>query len=146
MRTPRLWSRFFEMPDDRAGMVCRPSPRTAWVFALVCVAVAACSRPAPEGPAAPPVPAAAPALAARSEESREAGPYETPRPTTPREATPLPDLQEADTREPLARAGRQVQRCIDKGRTVYVDLNAICPEGPGVRVTVFPTEGVGAPR
>ena len=44
------------------------------------------------------------------------------------------------------RAGRQVLRCVDHGRIVYKDLNTACPEGPGERVTVFPTQGVERPR
>ncbi len=43
-------------------------------------------------------------------------------------------------------AGRQVLRCISKGRVTYRDLNAGCPEGAAERVTVFPTEGVGKPQ
>ncbi len=43
-------------------------------------------------------------------------------------------------------AGRQVLRCISKGRVTYRDLNAGCPEGSAERVTVFPTEGVGKPQ
>jgi hypothetical protein len=48
------------------------------------------------------------------------------------------------TQEPLA--GRQVLRCVSKGRVTYRDLNAGCPEGAAERVTVFPTEGVGKPQ
>jgi len=43
-------------------------------------------------------------------------------------------------------AGRQVLRCVSKGRVTYRDLNAGCPDGSAERVTVFPTEGVGKPR
>jgi hypothetical protein len=77
---------------------------------------------------------------------REPKPYETPRPAIAREATPLPDLRELTPGEPAPKAGRQVQRCTDKGRVTYVDLNATCLEGPGERVTVFPTQGVEASR
>jgi hypothetical protein len=87
-----------------------------------------------------PVPLAPPAAAP------EPKPYETPRPSPVREPTPLPDLREAGPAEPAPKAGRQVQRCTDKGRTIYVDLNAVCAEGPGERVTVFPTAGVEAAR
>jgi hypothetical protein len=45
-----------------------------------------------------------------------------------------------------APAGRQVLRCVDKGRVTYRDLNAGCPAGASQTVTVFPTEGVGRPQ
>ena len=77
---------------------------------------------------------------------REPGPYESARPVAAREATPLPDLGASEPGEPASKAGRQVLRCTDKGRTTYVDLNASCLEGPGDRVTVFPTEGVEKPH
>jgi len=43
-------------------------------------------------------------------------------------------------------AGRQVLRCVAKGQITYKDLNAGCPQGAGETVTVFPTEGVQAPK
>jgi len=43
-------------------------------------------------------------------------------------------------------AGRQVLRCVSRGRVTYRDLNAGCPDGASERVTVFPTEGVGRPQ
>lgn len=52
----------------------------------------------------------------------------------------------APMREPNPQAGRQVLRCVVKGRVTYRDLNAGCPEGASERVTVFPTEGVGKPQ
>ena len=58
----------------------------------------------------------------------------------------MPDLGAAEPGEPAPKAGRQVLRCTDKGRVTYVDLNASCLEGPGERVTVFPTEGVEKPH
>jgi hypothetical protein len=39
-----------------------------------------------------------------------------------------------------------VLRCTDRGHITYVDLNAACADGPGERVTVFPTAGVETPR
>ena len=52
----------------------------------------------------------------------------------------------APARAPDPTAGRQVLRCVSKGRVTYRDLNAGCPDGAAERVTVFPTEGVGKPK
>ena len=49
-------------------------------------------------------------------------------------------------RQPDPTAGRQVLRCVVKGRVTYRDLNAGCPEGASEKITVFPTEGVGKPQ
>lgn len=59
----------------------------------------------------------------------------------------LPD-ETADTSAAagLPQAGRQVLRCIERGRTVYRDAGGTCAEGPGEPVTLFPTRGVEAPR
>jgi hypothetical protein len=77
-------------------------------------------------------------------------------PTTPvtqtPPAAPVPalatseDPASAPMRQLEPQAGRQVLRCVTKGRVTYRDLNAGCPEGAAERVTVFPTEGVGRPR
>lgn len=48
-------------------------------------------------------------------------------------------------RTPEPQAGRQVLRCVSRGRVTYRDLNAGCPEGATETITVFPTEGVGKP-
>ena len=120
--------------------------RSALILALVCAAASGCSRPAPQASATAAPPAASPVVVVPPAVPPEPKPYETPRPAIAREATPLPDLREADPGEPAPKAGRQVQRCTDKGRITYVDLNATCAEGPGVRVTVFPTQGVEASR
>jgi hypothetical protein len=118
---------------------------------LALVVICGCSRPDPKPPVAAPITAqalVAPAPAPASP-PREPGPYETPRPVGGREATPLPDLRKLgadEPGEPPPKAGRQVLRCVVKGRYAYLDLNSSCPEGPGERVTVFPTEGVELPR
>jgi hypothetical protein len=128
----------------------RVRPAFPWpVLAALCIVSAAgCSRPAPQA-AAVPASAAAPDVLPRNATPaapREPGPYESARPSAAREATPLPDLSGGTSGEPLPKAGRQVLRCTDKGRVTYVDLNTRCLEGPGERVTVFPTEGVEKPR
>jgi len=79
-------------------------------------------------------------------QAREPKPYESARPALGREATPLPDLRELSPGEPPPKAGRQVQRCTDHGRVTYLELNLACPDGPGEKVTVFPTRGVEASR
>ena len=56
------------------------------------------------------------------------------------------DAASAPVRQPDPQAGRQVLRCVSKGRVTCRDLNAGCPEGSSERVTVFPTEGVGKPQ
>jgi hypothetical protein len=115
---------------------------------LALVATFGCSRQDPKPAAVPPLAAAAPVAPAPAVPTppREPGPYESPRPAGGREATPLPDLRAGEPREPTPKAGRQVLRCVVKGHYAYLDLNASCPEGPGERVTVFPTEGVEPPR
>ena len=60
--------------------------------------------------------------------------------------TTAADGASAPPRTPEPLAGRQVLRCVSKGRVTYRDLNAGCPEGAAERVTVFPTEGVGKPQ
>ncbi|KNZ30934.1 MAG: hypothetical protein AD742_19890 [Methylibium sp. NZG] len=57
------------------------------------------------------------------------------------ESAASPPLRQIDPQ-----AGRQVLRCVSKGRVTYRDLNAGCPDGASERVTVFPTEGVGKPQ
>ena len=94
-------------------------------------------------------PAASAAVAAAAPEPqapREPGAYEAPRPPVGREPTPLPKLTEEDPGASAPHAGRQVLRCTDRGRITYVDLNAACADGPGERVTVFPTAGMETPR
>jgi hypothetical protein len=56
------------------------------------------------------------------------------------------DGDQAPVRQLEPTAGRQVLRCVSKGRVTYRDLNAGCPEGASERITVFPTEGVGKPK
>jgi hypothetical protein len=56
------------------------------------------------------------------------------------------DTASAPLRQLDPQAGRQVLRCVSRGRVTYRDLNAGCPEGSAERVTVFPTEGVGRPQ
>jgi hypothetical protein len=109
---------------------------------LALVATFGCSRQDPKPAAVPPLAAAAPVapVPVAPTPAREPGPYESPRPT------PLPDLRATEPGEPTPKAGRQVLRCVVKGHYAYLDLNASCPEGPGERVTVFPTEGVEPPR
>jgi hypothetical protein len=134
------------MPDDREPMTLRAISAWPPALAFVCATVLGCNRPAPQEAAMPPPTASAPPPVVQAAEPREPKPYETPRPTGTRDATPLPDLREALPGEPGPKAGRQVLRCTDKGRITYVDLNATCAEGPGERVTVFPTQGVEASR
>ena len=132
------------MPDDQARMK-PPRLFLAWPSALALVAtLSGCNRPAPVPAAPPPPPAAAPAPPPLP--AREPGAYETPRPPIGREPTPLPNLTEDAPAASTPLAGRQVMRCLDKGRITYVDLNAPCADGPGERVTVFPTAGVEKPR
>ncbi len=73
-----------------------------------------------------------------------------PPPQAPAGAAPgvaaAQDPASAAVRQLDPQAGRQVLRCVSKGRVTYRDLNAGCPEGSAERVTVFPTEGVGKPR
>jgi len=124
----------------------RLRPLCRWLVpAVLCTLLAGCSRPTPPAAAA-----SASAVAAtptpRIATPREPGPYESARPVAAREPTPLPDLSEVAAGDPAPKAGRQVLRCSDKGRITYIDLNASCPDGPGQRVTVFPTEGVEKPH
>ena len=118
------------------------------VLAVLVCAMPGCKRPAPMA-AAPAASAVMPSTQAAIKPPaapREPGPYESPRPAAQHTATPLPDLSEAAPGEPAPKAGRQVLRCTSQGRITYLDLNASCPEGPGERVTVFPTEGVEKPH
>ena len=62
------------------------------------------------------------------------------------DAAAAEDSASAPLRQLDPQAGRQVLRCISKGRVTYRDLNAGCPDGSAERVTVFPTEGVGKPQ
>ena len=152
----RLWSWLLSlhMPDDRDCMSIRMTRRltvrfplrSSLILALVCATASGCNRPAPQASATAAPPAISPVAPVAPAEPREPKPYETPRPAIAREATPLPDLREAAPGEPTPKAGRQVQRCTNRGRITYVDLNAPCAEGPGERVTVFPTRGVEASR
>ena len=127
----------------------RALPLFAWpVLAALCCSMPGCKRPAPMA-AAPPASAAMPSAQAVIKppaSPREPGPYESPRPAAPHTATPLPDLSEVAPGEPAPKAGHRVLRCTTQGRITYLDLNASCPEGPGERVTVFPTEGVEKPH
>ena len=128
-------------------MKLRVPPLFAWLaLAVLGAATLGCSRPAPQAVAAPASAALVPSASAAPAVAREPGPYETPRPAAGHAPTPLPDLSDTAQREPLPKAGRQVLRCTDKGRITYLDLNASCLEGPGERVTVFPTEGVEKPH
>jgi hypothetical protein len=125
-----------------------PSLFTWLVLAALCCTMPGCKRPAPLA-ATPAASAAMPSAQAATQPPaapREPGPYESPRPAAPQPATPLPDLSEVAPGEPAPKAGRQVLRCTAQGRITYLDLNASCPEGPGERVTVFPTEGVEKPH
>ena len=85
----------------------------------------------------------------------------TPNADAATEATPMPATAQGSNpsapgaaavggasapRPPEPQAGRQVLRCVSKGRVTYRDLNAGCPDGAAERVTVFPTEGVGKPQ
>jgi len=128
-----------------------PSPRLAARLMMVALAISmvACERQAPPIVTAPPSaashavePAAPPAPAGPVVRK----PYESMPPAPPHEPTPLPDLSEIEPGEPAPKAGRQVLRCTEHGRTVYMDLNSSCREGEGQRVTVFPTQGVEKPR
>jgi hypothetical protein len=74
-----------------------------------------------------------------------AAPAQAALPATPRAATP-PDNAVQAVRQLEPTAGRQVLRCVNKGRVTYRDLNAGCPEGSSEKITVFPTEGVGKPQ
>jgi hypothetical protein len=71
-----------------------------------------------------------------------------PQPATPQRIANAPVvLDEGDPGiAPLPQAGRQVLRCVEKGRTVYRDAGAACAEGTGEAITLFPTRGVEAPR
>ena len=132
-------------------MTCFAHPLAGLAATLALAVICGCSRPDPKPPAVAPIAAQASVVPAppAPRPPREPGPYESPRPVGGREATPLPDLRKLaadDPAEPPPKAGRQVLRCLVKGRYAYLDLNSSCPEGPGERVTVFPTEGVELPR
>lgn len=82
----------------------------------------------------------------------EAAPEPAPEPAgqaAPQTSANLPAPSDGAS-EPIRQldptAGRQVLRCVSKGRVTYRDLNAGCPEGAAERVTIFPTEGVGKPK
>ena len=119
---------------------------------LICSALAlivgvGCSRPQPPAPVAkPPALAAAPAAPAAPATPAEKRPYESPRPDPTRAPTPLPDLSEGEAGDTPPQAGRQVLRCLTRGRITYTELTGLCPEGIGERVTVFPTQGVEGSR
>ena len=67
--------------------------------------------------------------------------------TPPRPVTAPIVLDEGDrSLAPWPQAGRQVLRCVEKGRTVYRDAGTACAEGSGEAITLFPTRGVEAPR
>lgn len=94
----------------------------------------------------PAVSAPQPLAAPVAETVEQAAP--SPQPTLPamsNTATP-PNTAAQAVRPPEPTAGRQVLRCVSKGRVTYRDLNAGCPEGSSERITVFPTEGVGKPQ
>lgn len=85
-------------------------------------------------------PAASPApMEAAPEPPQPAAP---PRPSAP--ATPGNAAAALRPSDPAA--GRQVLRCVSKGRVSYRDLNAGCPDGSAEKITVFPTDGVGKPQ
>jgi hypothetical protein len=95
-----------------------------------------------------------PAAAASVPQTETSNPGATPRPAqTPANAidsaatgAATADAASVPARQADPQAGRQVLRCVTKGRVTYRDLNAGCPEGSAERVTVFPTEGVGKPQ
>lgn len=125
------------------------SHRTSLLFcsALALIVGVGCSRPQPPAPVAkPPALAAAPAAPAAPATPAEKRPYESPRPDPTRAPTPLPDLSEGEAGDTPPQAGRQVLRCLTRGRITYTELTGLCPEGIGERVTVFPTQGVEGPR
>ena len=88
----------------------------------------------------------APAAAPQAEPAREPAPAGQAAPEAPAPTTAAPDGSPAAERTLDPTAGRQVLRCVSKGRVTYRDLNAGCPDGSAERVTVFPTEGVGKPK
>ena len=122
---------------------------TTSIAIAIALILVGCGRPTPSvmpGASAPLAASAAEATPARPTEPAIRKPYESMPPPPPHEPTPLPDLSEPAASKPVPKAGKQVLRCMVKGRAVYMDLNAVCAEGEGERVTVFPTEGVGQPR
>ena len=82
----------------------------------------------------------------QAEPAREPAPADPSVPPVPAATTATPDGAPAAERTLDPAAGRQVLRCVSKGRVTYRDLNAGCPDGSAERVTVFPTEGVGKPK
>ena len=82
--------------------------------------------------------ASEPALAAAE------APATTLAPSTLEAPPARPDTETPAHAEP--KAGRQVLRCSDQGRTAYKDLHTACADGPGERVIVYPTQGVERPR
>ena len=113
--------------------------------ALALIAVIGCSRPQPSAPVVKPPAAVEPAarpVPALATPPAEKGPYESPRPDPTRTPTPLPNLSADEARVAPPQAGRQVLRCLTRGRITYMELTGTCPEGIGERVTVFPTQGV----
>ena len=73
-------------------------------------------------------------------------PAPTAGPAPPAPAPASADSAAAPVRQIDPTAGRQVLRCVSKGRVTYRDLNAGCPDGASEKITVFPTEGVGKPQ
>jgi len=125
-------------------------PAFMWLSVAV-VSFGAAWRTWPEAPhvptpraAANPLPAPSgtpePALAAAEEPATTP----VPAPATLEAPAPLPETEPLARAEP--KAGRQVLRCSDQGRTAYKDLHTACADGPGERVIVYPTQGVERPR
>jgi hypothetical protein len=124
-------------------------PALAWL--LLCLASLAgivLTRPQAADSVAAPLVATAPLpeLAAPVEDSAADVAAPTFAVRAPTRPALLPDLDPSTPSSALPRAGRQVLRCVEQGRTVYRDLNSGCAEGGGALVTLFPTQGVELPR
>ena len=125
-------------------------PSLVWLVLAIASFVAALSvwqdqrieRMRPPASVAP----AAPAAAIQAEPVRALAAPGQPAPRGLAPGSAAPNSAATPVRQLDPTAGRQVLRCVSKGRVTYRDLNAGCPEGASEKVTVFPTEGVGKPQ
>jgi hypothetical protein len=129
-------------------------PSLAWLLLAVASFVAAFAvwqsqrleRMRPPAIVAPAPASGAPGAGVASGPATVVAPAVVPAAGTAPTLATADDPASAPLRQLDPQAGRQVLRCVSRGRVTYRDLNAGCPEGSAERVTVFPTEGVGKPQ